>query len=183
MNTLPISSIFSLLFLLVSIMFCFRKQFYKLNRLSIVWKNVVLVASRLTKLLDLLLYHSFSKRWYEHDHHRDMAQYSSCDQERRPTNDVYEWKPAAGSDEEDQVECAVCLCKIEEGEEIRELRCDHIFHRICLDRWLGYNRVTCPLCRDSLFMRRNVTELGVELLHFKYCCLNSVDRRQTWWLR
>ncbi|KAG6651252.1 hypothetical protein CIPAW_06G097500 [Carya illinoinensis] len=182
MNTLPIPSTFSLLFVLVSIMFRFRKQFYKLNRLSIVWENVVLVASRLTTLLDLLLYHSFSKGYrYEHDHH-DMP-HSSCDQERRPTSGFYEWKPAAGADEEDQVECAVCLCKIEEGEEIRELRCDHIFHRVCLDRWLGYNRATCPLCRDSLFMRRNVTEVGVELLHFKYCCLNSRDRRQTWWLR
>ncbi|XP_075083566.1 putative E3 ubiquitin-protein ligase XERICO [Nicotiana tabacum] len=38
----------------------------------------------------------------------------------------------------DSVKCAVCLCKIEEEEEVRELRCNHLFHRVCLDRWLGY---------------------------------------------
>nr|POF14750.1 e3 ubiquitin-protein ligase rha2b [Quercus suber] len=30
----------------------------------------------------------------------------------------------------EEVECAVCLSKIGEGEEIRQLRCDHLFHRV-----------------------------------------------------
>ncbi|GMH27541.1 hypothetical protein Nepgr_029384 [Nepenthes gracilis] len=34
-------------------------------------------------------------------------------------------------------ECGVCLCQIQQGEEIRELRCGHQFHGVCLDGWMG----------------------------------------------
>ncbi|KAH0454612.1 hypothetical protein IEQ34_016536 [Dendrobium chrysotoxum] len=50
----------------------------------------------------------------------------------------------------EQVKCVFCLSDISEGEEIRKLRCSHLFHRICLDKWLKYQRVSCPLCRSSL---------------------------------
>ncbi|KAK0587782.1 hypothetical protein LWI29_028928 [Acer saccharum] len=44
--------------------------------------------------------------------------------------------------------CAVCLYEFEEQDEIRRLtNCRHIFHRSCLDRWMGYDQKTCPLCR------------------------------------
>ncbi|PWA57389.1 Zinc finger, RING/FYVE/PHD-type [Artemisia annua] len=51
---------------------------------------------------------------------------------------------------EEEVECAVCLSKIEDDDETRELRCDHLFHINCLDRWLAHGHTTCPLCRDDL---------------------------------
>ncbi|KAH7677474.1 Zinc finger RING/FYVE/PHD-type protein [Dioscorea alata] len=50
----------------------------------------------------------------------------------------------------EQVECVFCLCNIEEGEEIRELRCHHLFHKSCLDGWLEHPHARCPLCRASL---------------------------------
>lgn len=83
------------------------------------------------------------------------------------------------------VECAVCLCKIKEGEEIRELRCDHIFHRVCLDQWVGLSgRVTCPLCRDFLDSRRAVVENESGILVFKgFCYFSSSSGRDSWWLR
>lgn len=90
----------------------------------------------------------------------------------------YEQDPACCS----EVQCAVCLCKIENGDEIRELRCDHLFHRVCLDRWLGYKNLSCPLCRDSLAPFRAFAELGVEVLSFKFFSSRSADR-ETWWLR
>ncbi|KAF3448596.1 hypothetical protein FNV43_RR09309 [Rhamnella rubrinervis] len=44
--------------------------------------------------------------------------------------------------------CAVCLYEFEGQDEIRRLtNCRHIFHRGCLDRWMGYDQRTCPLCR------------------------------------
>ncbi|XVE64801.1 hypothetical protein DITRI_Ditri07aG0131200 [Diplodiscus trichospermus] len=44
--------------------------------------------------------------------------------------------------------CAVCLYDFEGEDEIRRLtNCRHVFHRSCLDRWLGYDQKTCPLCR------------------------------------
>lgn len=46
--------------------------------------------------------------------------------------------------------CAVCLSEFEENDEIRRLaNCRHIFHRGCLDRWMGYDQRTCPLCRTA----------------------------------
>lgn len=46
--------------------------------------------------------------------------------------------------------CAVCLYEFEGQDEIRRLtNCRHIFHKGCLDRWMGYDQRTCPLCRTS----------------------------------
>ncbi|CAI9768066.1 unnamed protein product [Fraxinus pennsylvanica] len=47
-------------------------------------------------------------------------------------------------------ECAVCLCRIDEGDEVKELGCNHLYHRACLDRWVRYGHRTCPICRDNL---------------------------------
>lgn len=55
-----------------------------------------------------------------------------------------------GQEEEAAVECVFCLSGVEEGEEVRELRCRHVFHRACLDRWLATPPATCPLCRSRL---------------------------------
>ncbi|KAM7274657.1 hypothetical protein ACFE04_016523 [Oxalis oulophora] len=47
--------------------------------------------------------------------------------------------------------CVVCLCEFESGQEIRLLsNCKHVFHRTCLDRWIGHDQKTCPLCRTHL---------------------------------
>ncbi|KAG8502893.1 hypothetical protein CXB51_000596 [Gossypium anomalum] len=93
----------------------------------------------------------------------------------------YSCKQDDGDDEE-EVECAICLCKIDEDDEIPELRCDHVFHKVCLDRWVGYRRSTCPLCRTSLTAPRQLVS-GMEVLLFKYCCLDDSRQRETWWLR
>ncbi|PIO76761.1 zinc finger, C3HC4 type [Teladorsagia circumcincta] len=48
---------------------------------------------------------------------------------------------------ENEIErCTVCLCEFETGEEVRNLRCTHIFHVNCIDKWLVYNK-KCPVCR------------------------------------
>ncbi|KAG2318839.1 hypothetical protein Bca4012_054957 [Brassica carinata] len=54
-------------------------------------------------------------------------------------------------EEEEGVECCVCLCGFKEKEEVSELvSCKHFFHRACLDSWFGNNHTTCPLCRSIL---------------------------------
>ncbi|KAK4762838.1 hypothetical protein SAY86_008606 [Trapa natans] len=63
---------------------------------------------------------------------------------------------AGGKEDE---ECAICMSKIEAREEIRELRCSHIFHGACLGRWLGSNNLGCPLCRGSVAPRGTTSEL------------------------
>ena len=83
---------------------------------------------------------------------------------------------------EEHADCAVCLCKIGGGEEIRVLKCDHVFHRDCLDRWVGFKNATCPLCRQSVGPIRAPSEHGAEVLSFQFCFIRS-DDHETWWLR
>ncbi|KAM3198371.1 hypothetical protein ACQJBY_073490 [Aegilops geniculata] len=48
------------------------------------------------------------------------------------------------------VDCAVCLARLEDGEEARFLPgCGHGFHAQCVDRWLAAH-TTCPLCRVTV---------------------------------
>lgn len=49
----------------------------------------------------------------------------------------------------DQTDCMVCLCSFEDGEPVRLLPCNHIFHTGCVDEWLGRD-AHCPICRHSL---------------------------------
>jgi len=44
--------------------------------------------------------------------------------------------------------CLICLCDYEISEEIRQLnKCQHVYHRECIDEWLLTGRNACPLCR------------------------------------
>lgn len=43
-------------------------------------------------------------------------------------------------------ECRVCLCTMDEGEDVRELPCKHWYHGPCIERWLTGSRSTCPVC-------------------------------------
>ncbi|XP_068344953.1 RING-H2 finger protein ATL65-like [Pyrus communis] len=68
--------------------------------------------------------------------------------------------------------CAVCLCQLEMGDEVREMRnCCHVFHTECIDRWLEYNdrhhhhhdednHKTCPLCRTPLLTSSQIQSLS-----------------------
>ncbi|KAL8518345.1 hypothetical protein ACS0TY_009644 [Phlomoides rotata] len=80
-------------------------------------------------------------------------------------------------------ECAVCLCKIDEGDEMRELRCDHLFHKVCLDRWLGYGHGTCPLCRGNVKPPQFTVALHQEMTVVNFPPARTRDDRETWWLR
>ncbi|XP_027343965.1 E3 ubiquitin-protein ligase RHA1B [Abrus precatorius] len=73
--------------------------------------------------------------------------------------------------------CAVCLSEFEENDEIRRLaNCRHIFHRGCLDRWMGYDQRTCPLCRtpfvpedmQALFNQRLWAASGIPEFYLQY---------------
>ncbi|KAM0916599.1 hypothetical protein ACQ4PT_009975 [Festuca glaucescens] len=48
---------------------------------------------------------------------------------------------------EEELECAVCLADLSDGEAARFLpKCGHGFHAECVDLWLR-SHPTCPLCR------------------------------------
>ncbi|KAK7385490.1 hypothetical protein VNO78_31212 [Psophocarpus tetragonolobus] len=47
-------------------------------------------------------------------------------------------------------DCSVCLTQFEPDSEINRLSCGHLFHKVCLEKWLDYWNITCPLCRTPL---------------------------------
>ncbi|XP_057740264.1 uncharacterized protein LOC130957425 isoform X2 [Arachis stenosperma] len=68
------------------------------------------------------------------------------------------------------VQCTVCLSEFKEEEKVRSLKCQHVFHRDCLDTWLQEYRATCPLCRvkllpDDVVSKRRVlrSQLGSDV--------------------
>ncbi|KAJ5212045.1 uncharacterized protein N7498_003691 [Penicillium cinerascens] len=54
-----------------------------------------------------------------------------------------------------QFVCAVCLEQVNRSEEIRELRCLHVFHRECLEKWFLGDHFNCPLCHRAYFVADN----------------------------
>ena len=59
---------------------------------------------------------------------------------------TYKW--AGGADNE---ECVMCLDPFADGETIKRLPCNHLFHAECIDRWLvrgmAHQKRACPLCK------------------------------------
>merc|ERR1712224_282774 len=44
--------------------------------------------------------------------------------------------------------CAICFMDYEHGDSARRLRCDHMFHKGCIDEWFARS-TTCPLCKSD----------------------------------
>ncbi|CAI9768065.1 unnamed protein product [Fraxinus pennsylvanica] len=83
------------------------------------------------------------------------------------------------------MECAGCLCRINEGDEVIELRCSHLYHRVCIERTIGYGHRTCPLCRNDIQPPQLAAELHLqaEVILINFCATRSRDDLCTWWLR
>ncbi|XP_062098497.1 probable E3 ubiquitin-protein ligase XERICO [Humulus lupulus] len=79
------------------------------------------------------------------------AQYLKLIEERNPATCFKNHYCRAWSPKPEMVaECRVCLSEFEDGEKIRKLQCDHVFHKDCLDTWLQQYCATCPLCREKV---------------------------------
>ncbi|CAL5071063.1 unnamed protein product [Urochloa decumbens] len=101
---------------------------FLLPLVSVVGLVVVLAARKLSALARVLYY---------------------CLPSPSPSPVALYYRPPRRKEEDEQEECVLCLSAIDEGSEVRELRCRHLFHRPCLDRWLLL-AATCPLCRRRL---------------------------------
>ena len=45
--------------------------------------------------------------------------------------------------------CTICLEEFKFNEELKKLKCNHIFHKECLEPWLN-NKRKCPICRSDV---------------------------------
>ena len=52
-------------------------------------------------------------------------------------------------EQEEHEQCHVCLEDFEVGDACRLLPCAHAYHQVCIDHWLGINKI-CPLCRSEV---------------------------------
>ena len=48
---------------------------------------------------------------------------------------------------EEQPTCMISMNDFEEGEEVIELNCKHIFHSDSIKKWLEEEDASCPICR------------------------------------
>ena len=46
--------------------------------------------------------------------------------------------------------CPICLDEYKEGENVRQLSCDHVYHLSCIDPWLLEKSSQCPLCKTDV---------------------------------
>ncbi|KAK8561544.1 hypothetical protein V6N12_048610 [Hibiscus sabdariffa] len=51
-------------------------------------------------------------------------------------------------------DCVVCLCRLRDGEKVRQIDCCHVFHKDCFDGRLHH--FNCPVCRSPLQVDRRV---------------------------
>lgn len=55
-------------------------------------------------------------------------------------------------------ECSICLSEFEPNAEVNHLTCGHVFHSVCLEKWLNYWNTTCPLCRNCMMPQESEEE-------------------------
>lgn len=44
-------------------------------------------------------------------------------------------------------QCAICLNDVRETRHNKPIRCGHLFHSHCLEKWKSKGKQTCPVCR------------------------------------
>jgi len=47
--------------------------------------------------------------------------------------------------------CSICIEPYEEGQKIRTLGCNHVFHKECIDSWKNSGNKRCPLCNEDFW--------------------------------
>ncbi|XP_058787221.1 probable E3 ubiquitin-protein ligase XERICO [Vicia villosa] len=72
-------------------------------------------------------------------------------EEFRSMTPTLRFESVCSSCKEPEHDCSVCLTQFEPESEINYcLSCGHLFHKVCLEKWLDYWNITCPLCRTPL---------------------------------
>nr|XP_043637524.1 RING-H2 finger protein ATL3-like isoform X2 [Erigeron canadensis] len=77
------------------------------------------------------------------------------------------------------LECSVCLCEVQQGEDIRILpKCHHAFHAECIDMWF-HSHSTCPICRtlvsDDHQQQQGLSVQSLQLHHHNQSTIDNTD--------
>lgn len=86
---------------------------------------------------------------------------------------TFHYELTSGSEE--HVDCAVCLSKFGERDEvIRVMRCEHVFHKGCLDRWLVSRMPRVLFAEDQWLQKGLSLTLELRLCYFSFVLSKSV---------
>lgn len=113
--------------------------FTSLKTIAILYINLLLL-----KLVSAI--HSLIKR-FSSKRVLTTTQFLNYLEEKNP---AVRYKKVAMRRRETAPECAVCLSEFSGDESVRDLKCKHVFHKDCLDKWMLQCRSTCPLCRTKV---------------------------------
>ncbi|KAI8648541.1 hypothetical protein NCS55_01492900 [Fusarium keratoplasticum] len=50
--------------------------------------------------------------------------------------------------------CAICIEVLVNQDDVRRLKCKHVFHTSCIDSWFQNRHVDCPLCKSIFIPNR-----------------------------
>ncbi len=92
----------------------------------------------------LIIMHTKMKR------HRELNNYdnSYCSIEEGRTITVDSMKYTALETEFNQVTCLICLQDFAEDELVIKMKCKHIFHSNCMEKWIQV-KLKCPICSEE----------------------------------
>jgi hypothetical protein len=49
---------------------------------------------------------------------------------------------------DDDATCSICMDDMLDKDIVRLLPCKHLFHRLCIDKWIKLESYKCPVCRQ-----------------------------------
>ena len=79
---------------------------------------------------------------------------SGTTEEQRASIPERPYRRAEG--EKENATCSVCLSRVEDGESVKTLRCKHVYHPQCIDRWLERSTM-CPVCKRDVLTGEHQT--------------------------
>ncbi|QKX61484.1 uncharacterized protein TRUGW13939_08635 [Talaromyces rugulosus] len=78
-----------------------------------------------------------------------------------PTRTLGEWWPTVkeslglSQSVDSHFVCVICFDQVELSHGIHELKCMHVFHKQCLEKWYLRSHYTCPMCHQQFFHERS----------------------------
>ncbi|CRG91826.1 RING finger domain protein [Talaromyces islandicus] len=78
-----------------------------------------------------------------------------------PTRTLREWWPTVkeslglSQSVDSHFVCVICFEQVELSHGIHELKCMHVFHKQCLEKWYLRSHYTCPMCHQQFFHERS----------------------------
>jgi hypothetical protein len=47
-------------------------------------------------------------------------------------------------------DCLICLADFCEEDQLKKLKCNHCFHKECIEKWICHQSNKCPICRTEI---------------------------------